>query len=99
MPSIVLDDVLITPPVHGAVVPGVVRKSILALATEQGIETQERPVTIHDLMTAQEVFLTGTTCGILPVRQIEAHVVAEDTPGPITQSLRTAYADLTDSES
>lgn len=50
-----------TPPLGGTILPGITRKSIIALAKERGYAVEERPVTIDEVMSADEAFCTVRT--------------------------------------
>jgi branched-chain amino acid aminotransferase len=71
--------------------PGIARQLTLELATSFNILPHERLITIEDLLTAKEVFLTNTIMGIMPVTSIEKHVINESKPGEITRKLIDAY--------
>ncbi len=107
------DGILATPPLtttsdplstqHSALstrlcLPGITRQLTLELATAAGILPHERPLTIHDLLAAKEVFLTNAIMGLMPVTAIEKHIIAAGQPGPLTQQLRTAYNQTLESE-
>jgi para-aminobenzoate synthetase/4-amino-4-deoxychorismate lyase len=62
---------LFTPPLDGRLLPGTTRAALLQLATEEGIDTCEQPLTSNDLLTAEEVFLTGSIRGIEPVLELD----------------------------
>jgi len=49
-------------------------------------------LSIEDLLGADEVFLTNSSWGVLPVAAIEAHAVGEGKPGEMTVSLREALS-------
>merc|ERR1719199_1997883 len=49
-----------TPPAGETILPGITRKSIIHMAQAEGYEVREEPVEVSDLMTADEVFCTGT---------------------------------------
>ena len=44
-----VDGVLVTPPLGGTILPGIVRESFLTLAREMGLDVEERPVAIDEL--------------------------------------------------
>ena len=46
------------------------------------IRTEERDVTLDELRTAKEAFITSTTKHILPVSHIDGHPIGQATPGP-----------------
>ncbi|XP_037425720.1 branched-chain-amino-acid aminotransferase 2, chloroplastic-like isoform X1 [Triticum dicoccoides] len=59
-----------TPATEGTILPGVTRRSIIELARDSGYQVEERLVSIDDLISADEVFCTGTAVGITPVSTI-----------------------------
>jgi len=77
---------LLTPPSEGRILPGIMRALILDRARHLGIPTRESTIGILDpLFRPDEVFLTNSVRGVLPVRQWgEARFPA---PGPVAQRL------------
>jgi branched-chain amino acid aminotransferase len=92
-----IDDVLITPPLEGTILPGVTRDSVIRLAKSWDIEVQERRITIDEVMEAgaegrlQEVFGAGTAAVISPVKEInhgdDTVAVHENKRGAVGQKL------------
>jgi D-alanine transaminase/branched-chain amino acid aminotransferase len=78
-------DRLITPGAN--VLKGITRAHVLRLA---GTMAAEGPVTLDDLTSAREAFITSTTKGILPVTVINNVPVGDGTPGPVTRQLAEA---------
>ncbi len=91
---IVRDGALSTPPLDTPVLPGVVRKAVIELSRENDIALTEEPILIETLLTASEVFLTGSVLEIMPVTFIERHQVGEGVPGPTTVRLADLYRHL-----
>lgn len=89
----VLGGVLTTPPVHSGLLPGITRKIVLLLASQLRIPCRERFITIHNLKRADELFLTGSTSAVLPIREVRG-VTRKTAPGPVTQRLAVAYQRL-----
>jgi branched-chain amino acid aminotransferase len=64
---------LITPPLAGTILPGITRDSAIQLAKDWGVEVEERPISIDEVIEAnasgalEEVFGTGTAAVISPV--------------------------------
>ena len=48
----------------------------------------EKDISATELMGADEVFVTTTGGGVVPVTRINEHVFSNDAPGEITQLLR-----------
>lgn len=65
------------------ILAGVTRKNVLR-ALESQIEVEIRDVTLTELYGAQEVFLTSTTKGALPIVRLDDRIVGNGQPGPIT---------------
>ncbi|KAH9625967.1 hypothetical protein KSS87_022367 [Heliosperma pusillum] len=59
-----------TPPAKGTILPGITRKSIIEIARDLGYKVEERPITIDELLQADEVFGTGTAVVVSPVGSI-----------------------------
>jgi len=96
---LVLDGKICTPPINTPVLPGVVRETALELAESLGIPTDDAtPLTVHEMLSADEIFLTSSTMGIRPVVAVEKHTVGEGEVGPITKQLMAAYAELLETE-
>ena len=56
---------LVTPELSDTILPGITRKSILTLAQDMGVETEERKISIDEAMSeAKECFVTGTAAGV-----------------------------------
>ncbi len=88
----VIDDRLVTPPIRADLLPGITRMAVVELATELGLSPQEATITPDALGGAQEVFLTSSVRGIMPVTRVDGSTVGDGTAGPITRRLMSAYA-------
>jgi branched-chain amino acid aminotransferase len=86
----VRDSRLTTPP-GTVVLEGITRATVLELATELGIEASEEPVALYDLYTADEVFLSSTAGGLMPVTEVDGRRVGEGKPGPFFERINDAY--------
>ncbi|KAK1293374.1 hypothetical protein QJS10_CPB17g02635 [Acorus calamus] len=67
---ILKDNIISTPDTQGTILPGVTRKSIIDIARTYGYQVDERPISIEELMAADEVFCTGTAVVVAPVGSI-----------------------------
>ena len=83
-----------TPPTTDGALPGITRGAILELAEREGLRAAERTLGRLDLLAADEVFLTGTGAGIVPVRSLDGRKLKCPAPGPITQRLTKAFEEL-----
>ena len=69
------------------VLPGVTRAAVSELAKAAGIEVQLAGIDVSRLLAAEEVFLTNSIMGVMPVCRLERHAVGNDRPGEITRRL------------
>jgi branched-chain amino acid aminotransferase len=81
---------LLTPP-EKRVLLGVTRASILEIARDEGLDVREVPIEPAALDTAREVFMTGTTAGVLPVHAIDGNAIGSECPGPVASKLKTRF--------
>jgi len=87
---------LVTPPADG-ILKGITRKVILSLAKDR-FDISETPLPLEKLLTADEVFITGTNKGVVPVVKIDDTPIGDGRPGPNTRVLMTALSDHSRSE-
>ncbi len=96
---LVLDGTVMTPPKDTPVLPGVIRETVLRLCEQLDIPHQhEAPLTVKEMLAAEEMFLTSSCMGLRPVARVEQHVVGGEKPGPITKRLMEAYQECLDEE-
>jgi branched-chain amino acid aminotransferase len=92
---LVKEKVLITPTLDAGLLSGVTRGLVLELAAAERIDIEERNVLPEELLAADECFITSTTKGVLPVRQI-SDTTLKAAPGPITRKIMKAYKKFVD---
>ncbi|MCA1688165.1 MAG: aminotransferase class IV, partial [Actinobacteria bacterium] len=76
------------------VLEGITRKTVMELAAEHGLPLEAREVPAEEVRRADEVFLTSTAGGVIPVTTVDGNAVGDGEPGPVTLRLREAYWDL-----
>ena len=74
-----------------AILRGVTRTSILALAEGEGLGLEERPFTVQEATDAAEAFITSANTFVTPVVRIDDTPVGDGTPGPVARKLRALY--------
>jgi len=88
-----IHDGTVSTPDHG-VLQGITRRTVIELANEHSIIIEARPVSAESLKRADEVFLSSTAGGVIPVTTVDGVAVGNGEPGPVTLRLRGAYWDL-----
>ncbi|MDP6391040.1 MAG: aminotransferase class IV [Alphaproteobacteria bacterium] len=78
------------------VLEGITRMTVKGLAERLNIDARFDALKVDALRAADEVFLTSTAGGIIPVNQIDDAPVGDGQPGPVTQRLTRMYWDLHD---
>ncbi|MCT2531900.1 aminotransferase class IV [SAR92 clade bacterium H231] len=85
---------LLTP--GSGVLQGITRQTILELAPTLGLQAEEGAITEAMAKGADEVFVTSTAGGVIPVICLNGEPVNEGEPGKVTQRLSEAYWGLHD---
>ncbi len=67
---VVIEGVLITPPLTRPILPGITRAAVLRLAGEMSIEAREADLFPPDLHEAEEAFLTSSLMLAMPLREV-----------------------------
>ena len=78
------------------VLEGITRKTVLELSEKLNIKGRLGRIPADHLRAADEVFLTSTAGGIMPVRSIDGRLLGDGRPGPVTARLKDMYWRLHD---
>lgn len=87
---IVRKNELWTPSVQSGL-EGITRKTVIEMAKQASIPTHETSLTLYDVYTSDEVFVTGSGAGIVPVIEVDKKPIGEGKPGKITSYLVQQY--------
>lgn len=88
---VVRKEKLVTPPKGPMLLPGITRDLVLELASEYGVDTQEAPISVEELQTAEEVWLTSSTREIVSVVTLDGNTVGNGKPGPWHKQMVLLY--------
>lgn len=80
---------LLTPP--DGVLEGITRATVIELAATEGIQTLTEKFCADRLRRCDEVFLTTTAGGVMPVTRLDGAGVGDGVPGDMTMMLRERY--------
>jgi len=81
----VREGTLWTPAADGRILAGTARAALLEIAGDEGLETQEGPMSAHDLLSAEETFLTNSIRGVEPATALDG--IPLPGCGPISRRL------------
>ena len=85
---LVVDDVLVTPPLSSGCLAGVTRDLLLEL-----VDVVERDVALDEIEVASEAFLSSATRDVSSIAAVDDHDLPT-APGPVTTAVAAAFADL-----
>lgn len=83
---------IVTPPAD-AILEGITRDTVVALADDLGLRVQEARLTRDHLYVADEAFVCGTAAEIVGIREIDRRTIGSGAAGPVTRELRGRYQD------
>jgi branched-chain amino acid aminotransferase len=83
----------LTTPGQG-VLEGMTRRTTIELAPECGYKVVQRNFPADEALAADEVFITTTAGGLIPITKIDGQAIGAGAPGPITRRLQKRYWEL-----
>lgn len=91
---IIKDGKLKTNDERSSILLGITRLSAIQIAQHFGIEVEIGTLTMDEVLSADEMFLTGTAIEITPVREIDGKPIGNGARGPLTEKIQQAYFDI-----
>jgi branched-chain amino acid aminotransferase len=85
----------LTTPGRG-VLEGMTRRTTIEIAPECGYDVELRNLPAEEALAADEVFITTTAGGLIPITKIDGQTIGAGTPGPVTQKLQNRYWEVHD---
>ncbi len=89
---------LATPAPPVGILLGITRAAVLEMARAAALPADETTIAPEDLRAADEIFLTSTLKGILPVRRCDGWPVRDGRPGAVTRLLMERFDALVQAE-
>ncbi len=90
---------VMTPPAYMGALEGITRNTVMEIATEMevkmNISVKQRVMSRHDVFSSDECFLTGTAAEVIPVTKVDGRPIGTGEVGEITETLRKAFIELT----
>lgn len=85
------DGRIVTRELSNAILHGITRKAVLACAHQLRMKVDERPFTVAEAHEANEAFSTSASSFVMPVVEIDGHLLGDGQPGDVSRSLRKIY--------
>jgi len=89
---------LLTPSLEFPILAGITRAVVLDIAEKLDIPCRECSLTLHDVYSADECFLTGTGAELMPVTSVDSRKIGDGKPGPLTAELLKEFRTLQSAE-
>lgn len=91
---IVREGQLITPTLSSSALEGITRDSIIKIGKDLDFEVLEKFVTKSELISSDEIFLTGTAAEITPIISMNGKKIGNGKPGDITKKMMDEYTNI-----
>ena len=83
-----------TPPLNADILNGITRDSIIKLLKSNGRKVIEKNISINNLLSADEIFMTGTAAEVKSVTRVNRSKIATGKIGPVTKELQESFMDV-----
>ena len=83
----VKDQMIKTPSLESNILPGVTRKVLLEIIKNNNFNIEETDVSKDDLFSSDEVWMTNTTKGIIPISKINQTYIVNDASEPLYEKI------------
>ena len=87
-----------TPALAAGILKGTTRTRILDLCARDALPAREARVLPEDLTSAEEIFLSSSVRGVVPVLRVDGRPVGDGRPGPVTRRVRALFERAADEE-
>ncbi len=84
-----------TPHISCGILGGITRQTVIDLARQDGLTVHEEFMTLYDLFSADEAFLTGTAAEVIPLISLDNKKIGCGTPGEITGRIMNLFREAT----
>ena len=91
---IVRDGKIISPPSSSSALEGITRDTVIKIAKDLDLETEEREIARSELSISEEIFLTGTAAEITPIVSMNGKKIGNGKVGHITKKMMQEYTDV-----
>jgi D-alanine transaminase len=88
---IVVGNKIITRPLSNRILAGCTRRALFRMASEHGVEIEERLFTPVEAYKADEAFLTSASQFVMPITEIDGHRIGGGQVGPVVRKMRELF--------
>ena len=80
-----------TPPLEANILPGITRKVIIEIFQDLNLNFEEKKIDEEFLFKSDELWITNTTKGILPIIELDKKIIGDGNPGKLYQLVKQAF--------
>ncbi len=92
---IINNKTLMTPDTSCGSLAGITRDTVIKIAEKENIPVQQKNITLFDVYTADECFITGSGAEIMPVVSVDKRIIGDGIPGSMSLSLLEKFHNFT----
>ena len=70
---------------------GITRDAVITIAKDLGHRLKVGPITLDDLLHADEAFFTGTAAEVTPIREVDGTLINGGERGSVTKSIQSVF--------
>ena len=85
---IIKNNKITTPPIETGALGGITRKTVIEIANNLNFEVTEQNISKEDLLSADELFFTGTATEVIGVVSVDNSNIGDGLPGDVTNTIR-----------
>lgn len=85
---------IFTPQTSECILEGITRDSVVQIARDLGYEVAETEMTRMQLLTADEVWMTGTAAEVVPVTMIDNRIIGSGKVGKVAEEIHRKFHDI-----
>jgi branched-chain amino acid aminotransferase len=88
---VVKNGAVITNDRDASILMGVTRASVLEIAADLGIEARVAPISVEDVLGADELFFSGTAVEVTRIREVDGRTIGDGKLGPVTRRIQDTF--------
>ena len=88
---LVRDGTVYTPGLESDILLGITRASVIHIAKDLGYPVVQKPLSVNELLTADEAFFSGTYAEVAPIREISHYTMGDGKPGSVTRDIMDVF--------
>jgi branched-chain amino acid aminotransferase len=82
---------LYTPGLEADILLGITRDSVIRIAGDLGYTVHTKPLSVNELLTADEAFFTGTYAELAPIKEVGHYTIGTLGVHPVTSEIMTTF--------